>query len=104
MVDTRRVVRVRMGMMRRTMPRRRSEEGGKEEGWMVRRLRLPYATEFLVYARSAAGRCGTIARIRNRAVVARRCCASGVLASEVLGETRSASAWWRERVSAAAVI
>ena len=67
-------------------------------------MRLSYATEFLVYALSAAWRCGTVARIRNRAVVARRCCASGVLASEVLGETRSASAWWRERVSAAAVI
>ena len=90
--------------MRRTMPRRRSEEGGKEEGWMVHRLRLSYATEFPLYALPAAGRCGTIARIRNRAVVARRCSASGVLGSGVLGETRSASVWGRERVSAAAVI
>ena len=76
----------------------------RNRGGVVRRMNLSYATTFLVYALSTAGRCGTITRIRNRAVVARRCCASGVLASEVLGETRSASVWWRERVSAAAVI
>ena len=88
MVGTNKGVRVRMcRMMRITRRRRRrSEEGEKEEGWRVLRMRRSYAIEFLVCALPASGRCGTIARIRNRVVVARRCCASGVLASDVLGE------------------